>query len=121
APRVEMYCKGMVQMGSGRCLAAFKGYGNLRRTGIAMQKLIDTEMADESPAHLTPPFLYGSMPWRASSSARSFMSWPAWPLTQCHLISWCLAASSRRCQSSMFLTGFLSAVFQPLRFQPFIQ
>ena len=26
----------------------------------------------------------GSMPSRASSSARSFASWPAWPLTQCH-------------------------------------
>ena len=52
-------------------------------------------------------------PSRASWSARSFMAWPAWPLTQCHWILWCLQraveplaidrrsspASCRRCAS----------------------
>ena len=34
---------------------------------------------------------------------------------------WRRLASSSACHSSAFLTGFLSAVFQPLRFQPSIQ
>src|SRR6218665_2970289 len=34
---------------------------------------------------------------------------------------WRLVASSSACQSSRFFTGFLSAVFHPLRFQPWIQ
>ena len=58
----------------------------------------------------------GAMPSRASSSARSFWGCPAWPLTQCHVMSCRRAAASNRCHSSAFLTGFLSAVRQPLRF-----
>src|SRR5690606_23745509 len=61
------------------------------------------------------------MPSRASSSARSLSSSPLWPFTQCQEMSWRLVASSKACQSSTFFTGFLSAVFQPLRFQPWIQ
>ena len=60
------------------------------------------------------------MPSRASSSARSFSGWPAWPLTQCHSTSCLVRSSSRRCQSSAFLTGLRSAVRQPFRFQPWI-
>ena len=44
----------------------------------------------------------------------------AWPLTQCHSIRCGSAASSSACHSSAFLTGFLSAVLQPLRRQPWI-
>ena len=64
----------------------------------------------------------GPIPARANSSARSFRSWPAWPLTQCHvhLVAGASAASSC-CRRSTFFTGFLSAVRQPLRFQPWIQ
>ena len=61
------------------------------------------------------------MPLRASASARSFIASPAWPLTQRQSISWRSAASSRRRHRSSFLTGFLSAVRQPLRFQLWIQ
>ena len=68
---------------------------------------------------ITTPFLKnGSMPSRASSSARSFSAWPACPRTQCQWTSWRVRAASRRCHSSTFLTGFLSAVFQPRCFQP---
>ena len=57
----------------------------------------------------------------ASASARSLPGWSLWPFTQCQRI-WCCAASvSSSRQSSAFFTGFLSAVFQPLRFQPWIQ
>ena len=56
------------------------------------------------------------MPSRASSSARSLNSSPAWPLTQSHWTSWRAAAASSRRHRSSFLTGFLSAVRQPLRF-----
>ena len=58
---------------------------------------------------------------RASSSARSLRSWPAWPLTQCQCTVWWASAASSRCHRSTFFTGFLSAVRQPLRFQPLIQ
>ncbi|MCY1310356.1 hypothetical protein D9M70_605370 [compost metagenome] len=60
------------------------------------------------------------MPLRASSSARSFSGWPAWPLTQCQVTLCRRLASSSACQSSAFFTGFLSAVFQPFFFQPWI-
>lgn len=61
------------------------------------------------------------MPARASSSARSFSAWPACPLIQRQTtLCRCWAASSLS-QSSAFFTGFFSAVFQPLRFQPWIQ
>src|SRR5690606_18945484 len=65
--------------------------------------------------------LNGAMPALANWSARSLSSWPAWPLTHFHSMVWRLVASSSACQSSRFFTGFLSAVFQPLRFQPCIQ
>ena len=66
------------------------------------------------PTHYLP-FLNGSSACRASSSARSFSAWPAWPRTQAHSI-WCGASAvSRRCHRSAFLTGLLSAVIQPLR------
>src|SRR6185503_2043243 len=57
------------------------------------------------------------MPLFASLSARSFSGWPACPFTQCHSISWREAARSSSCHRSTFLTGFLSAVSQPRRFQ----
>jgi hypothetical protein len=57
---------------------------------------------------------------RANSSARSFSGWPAWPRTQCHSISWPRRASSSRCHSSAFFTGFLSPVRQPFFFQRLI-
>ena len=60
------------------------------------------------------------MPSRASSSARSFSTWPACPRTQCQCTSWRVRAASSRCHRSAFLTGVLSAVLQPLRFQPWI-
>src|SRR5690606_34237780 len=41
--------------------------------------------------------------------------------TQCQVIWWRCVASSSACHSSTFLTGFLSAVLQPFRFQPCIQ
>ena len=51
-----------------------------------------------------------AMPSRASSSARSLRSWPAWPRTQCQ-VTWCRASAvSRRCHNSAFFTGFFSAV-----------
>ena len=59
-----------------------------------------------------------SMPWLASWSARSFSGWPAWPFTQCQLTVNFWARASSCCHSSAFLTGFLSDVFQPFRFQP---
>ena len=60
------------------------------------------------------------MPSRASSSARSFSSWPAWPRTQCQRTSWRARAASSCCHRSAFLTGALAAVRQPLAFQPWI-
>ncbi len=39
-------------------------------------------------AELPARLLEGAMPWRASSSARSLSSWPAWPFTQCQEIVW---------------------------------
>ncbi len=49
----------------------------------------------------------------ASSSARSFHSTPAWPLTSSHDTR-CLATSAISCSHrSWFLTGFLPAVRQP--------
>src|SRR5579884_1385942 len=54
---------------------------------------------------------------RARTSARSFSGWPAWPRTHCHSTACAAAAASRRCHSSWFLTGFLSAVRQPRAFQ----
>ena len=54
---------------------------------------------------------------QASWSTRSFSAWPAWPLTQCHSIRCGSAAAHSACHSSAFLTGFLSAVRQPLRRQ----
>src|SRR5689334_20981149 len=56
----------------------------------------------------------------ASASARSFSTWPLWPFTQAQCTLCGLAAASRRCHSSMFLTGFLSPVRQPFFFQPWI-
>ena len=53
---------------------------------------------------------------RARRRARS-LDGPAWPLTQNHCTWWPRAAESSRCHRSAFLTGFLSRVFQPLRFQ----
>ena len=58
-------------------------------------------------------FLKGAMPARASSSARSFSGWPAWPLTHSQVTLWRACASSSRCHSSTFFTGFLFEVFQP--------
>jgi hypothetical protein len=59
-------------------------------------------------------------PLLASASARSLPTSPTWPRTQCHC-TWCSAASaSSRCHRSTFFTGFLSAVFQPRVFQPWI-
>src|SRR5918993_262091 len=57
-----------------------------------------------------------------ASSSHRLLSWcEAWPFVQDHLV-WCLAfSSSSACQRSWLLTGFLSFVFQPLRFQPAIQ
>src|SRR5439155_19329992 len=60
-------------------------------------------------------------PSRASWSARSLTSWPAWPLTQCQRTSCVFRAASRRCHRSTFLTGFLSEVRQPFLFQLLIQ
>src|SRR5450830_2108742 len=59
-----------------------------------------------------------STPRLASSSARSFPTSPACRLTHCQLIMWRATSASRACHSSAFLTGFLSAVRHPLRFQP---
>ena len=64
-----------------------------------------------------PPQAAGSAA-RASASARSFSGWPAWPRTQFQSTSCGAAAASSRCQRSMFLTGFLSAVRQPRAFHP---
>jgi peroxiredoxin len=58
---------------------------------------------------------------RARASARSFSGWPSCPLTQCQFTSWGLSAASSRCQRSTFFTGFFAAVFQPRRFQSWIQ
>src|SRR3989338_3630495 len=70
-------------------------------------------VAAEDP-HQPPAVLYlrlnGAIASRASSSARSFSGWPAWPFTQCSVTLWRFRASSSACQSSTFLTGFLSAV-----------
>jgi len=57
---------------------------------------------------------------RASASARSFISSPACPLTQCHSTSCRSDASSSRRQSSTFLTGFLSAFSIRAAFHPAI-
>ena len=55
----------------------------------------------------------------ASKSQRSFISWPACPLSHFHVI-WCLDDStSSSFQSCSFLTGFLSFVFHPRTFQSF--
>ncbi len=70
---------------------------------------------------LCAPVLNSAMPMRASSSARSFSACPACPLIQRQSMSWTRRASSRRCHSSAFFTGFLSAVRQPFFFQPWIQ
>jgi hypothetical protein len=42
-------------------------------------------------------------------------------LIQCQVTLWRRRASSSACQSSAFLTGFLSEVFQPFLFQFSIQ
>ena len=55
-------------------------------------------------------------PWRANSSARSFMAWPACPRTQCQRTRCVDSSKSRRCHRSTFSTGSSSAVRQPLRF-----
>ncbi len=65
--------------------------------------------------------LNGAIPARASSSARSFSGWPAWPLIHFQVTLWRACAASSRCHRSTFYTGLRSAVFQPLRFQPWIQ
>src|SRR5450432_2777290 len=57
----------------------------------------------------------------ANSSQRLLSSWLAWPLVQVHLISWPAAVCSSSIHKSWFTTGFFAAVFQPLRFQPWIQ
>ena len=64
--------------------------------------------------------LKGAMPARASSSARSFSGWPAWPLIHSQRTLWRACAASSRCHNSAFFTGLRSAVRQPLRFQPWI-
>ncbi len=65
--------------------------GQTRDEGVARGKHIrffDTSIA-RRPIHGNPYTcgirfcLKGAMPARASSSARSFSGWPAWPLTQC--------------------------------------
>ena len=58
----------------------------------------------------------GSHP-RANWSARSFSGWPEWPATQIQWIWWRAMSSSSARHRSSFLTGFLSAVFQPFFFQ----
>ena len=84
--------------------------------------VVGASAALEPPYSATRAFgLNGAMPSRASSSARSFSGWPAWPFTQCQVTLWRFRASSSACHSSAFFTGFLAAVFQPLRFQPSIQ
>ncbi len=52
----------------------------------------------------------------ASSSARSLPGLPECPFTQRQSILCPCVAASSRFQRSSFLTGFLSAVFQPRRF-----
>ena len=54
---------------------------------------------------------------QASASTRSFSGWPECPRTHLHSTRCGAAASQRACHSSAFLTGFLSAVRQPLRRQ----
>jgi len=61
-----------------------------------------------------------SMPRRASASARSLPGSPACPFTHTQLTSCGRIASVSRRHRSSFLTGFLAAVFQPLRCQPWI-
>ncbi len=53
--------------------------------------------------------------------ARSLRTWPSWPLTQLpHHLRGGPAPRRGGCHRSSFLTGFLSAVFQPRAFQPWI-
>ena len=61
-----------------------------------------------------------SMPRRASASARSLPGSPACPFTHTQLTSCGRIASVSLRHRSSFLTGFLAAVFQPLRCQPWI-
>src|ERR1700749_2222005 len=58
------------------------------------------------------------MPRRASASARSLPGSPACPFTHTQLTSCGVIASLSLRHRSSFLTGFLAAVFQPLRCQP---
>ena len=53
----------------------------------------------------------------ASSSARSFQRWPAWPRTQCHSTSWPWSSEARRRHRSSFSTLPLLR-FQPRAIQP---
>ena len=100
--------------------------GWIERRGSSRSPIARHRQRRSNPALLPSPTaarfgLNGAMPMRASSSARSFSGWPAWPLTQCQVTLWRVRASSSACQSSAFFTGFLSAVFQPFLFQPSIQ
>ncbi len=52
-------------------------------------------------------------------STRSFMSMPAWPLTQCQCIVFVDARASNCCHRSWFLTGCFVAVRQLFFFQFF--
>src|SRR5215510_5624671 len=76
-----------------------------------------TSATDSAPV---APARTAAMPSRASSSARSFSALPACPRTQCQRTRFGAKAASSSFQISTFLTGFLSAVRQPLRFQPWI-
>ena len=67
------------------------------------------------------PEASSATPRLASASARSLPGWSLWPLTQCQRIRCRAASASSSRQSSAFLTGFRSAVFQPFFFQPWIQ
>jgi hypothetical protein len=60
------------------------------------------------------------MPRRASASARSLPGSPACPFTHTQRTSCGRIASTSLRHRSSFLTGFLAAVFQPLRCQPWI-
>ncbi len=62
--------------------------------------------------------LKGSIPARANLVRALVLGVAGMPLDPMEVTSWRLRSSSRRCQSSAFLTGFLSAVRHPLRFQP---
>ncbi len=55
---------------------------------------------------------------RARSSAASFRSWPAWPLTHSKLYLRPASSRSMSLRMSTFSTGLPSALRQPLRFQP---